>query len=455
MKITFHGAVNGVTGSCFELETKTHKLLVDCGMYQGERAFEYNGQFDFDPRKIDAVLLTHAHYDHCGRLPILAKQGFEGRIFCTPPTKPLSNIVLEDAQHLMVDNNYRMGTPILFGEVDVQKVDSQMSTVNYHTSFEVVPGVIATFFDAGHILGSAFIHLAIDAKHTKDNKQLNIVFSGDIGNKSVPILPDTEDLGSAQVIICESTYGDREHEPMAERNTKLKDMINKILGSGGTLLIPAFSIERTQELLYELDKMIDESSIPSRTIYLDSPLSIKATGIYQEFSNYLLFDRDIFTSPDKNFFNFPNLKLSLSSDASKEINYDSKPKIIIAGAGMLNGGRILHHLKRYISDRLSGLLIIGYQAEGTLGRQILDGAKNIQIHKDDYEVGARVEAIGAFSAHGDRVKLKEWFNTNTQKADKVFLVHGEQTAKESFKEYLSHEMQSDIILPKYSQSFEL
>ncbi|MFH1631767.1 MAG: MBL fold metallo-hydrolase, partial [bacterium] len=389
-----------------------------------------------------------------GRLPLLSKQGFTGSIFCTPPTKSLTNIVLQDAQHLMADNNHRMNTPILFDADDVKDVYNLMKVMNYHTQFEVIPGVNVMLYDAGHILGSAFAVVDIDAKHTADSKARRIVFSGDIGNNDVPILPSTESISHADIVICESTYGDREHEPVDTRMTKLRDMIKDVVGGNGTLLIPAFSIERTQELLYELDRMLDEKIVPGCPIYLDSPLSIKATEIYQEFSNYLQFDRDIFTSKDRNFFSFPNLHVTLTVDASKSINEDSGAKIIIAGAGMMNGGRILHHLKRYIEDSRSGILIIGYQAEGTLGRQIFDGQKKVHIHHEPFDVRAKVSAIGAFSAHGDRQKLKQWLQTCQEPIGQIFLVHGDDSVKEKFKTYLEKELTGDIQIPKYWQSFE-
>lgn len=456
MRITFCGGVSGVTGSCFVLETKQEKILIDCGMFQGEGMVkESDMHFEFDARDIKAVVLTQAHYDHCGRLPMLAKEGFRGKIYCTPPTKLLSKIILEDAQHLMFENNLKLGTPILFDANDVAEACSLISTVNYHTKFEIVDGINVSFFDAGHILGSAFIAFDIGGKHFKDKEARRIVFSGDIGNDKSPILPNTESISSADILVCESTYGDREHEPADARHRKLKEVINKVIGNGGTLLIPAFSVERTQELLYELDKMIDEKQIPHCIIYLDSPLSIKATQIYQDFSSYLSFDRNIFSSPDRNFFNFPNLKLTQTIDDSKSINEDNNPKIIIAGAGMMNGGRILHHLKRYIEDKRSGVLIIGYQAQGTLGRKIFDGEKIVNIFGEDYQVNASVDIIGAFSAHGDRIKLRNWMQTAGDGVKQIYIVHGEEIVKEAFREYVEEKIDCEIIIPQYCQSFEI
>jgi len=387
MKLTFTGGVRGVTGSCYLIETDTHKLLIDCGMHQGAQRKEKNIEdFNFEPSKIDAVILTHAHYDHCGRLPILAQKGFRGKIFSTPPTKALTRIILADAQHVMVENNRKKGTPILFSTQDVEKTDDLMHVMNYHTEFEPIPGISVMMHDVGHILGSAFVSLDIAAKHMKDGKARTFVFSGDVGNHDVPILPETEEITKADVIILESTYGNREHESTDIRIDKLKIMIDKVIGRGGTLIIPAFSIERTQELLYELDRLVDANEIPNVPIYLDSPMAIRATEMYQHFSSYLRFDRNIFSSPDKDFFSFPNLRVTLSADESKKINENTKPKIIIAGSGMMTGGRVMHHLSRYIEDPKSGILIIGYQAEGTLGRKIFNKEPRVRIYRDQYDL---------------------------------------------------------------------
>ncbi|MBT4857400.1 MBL fold metallo-hydrolase [Candidatus Uhrbacteria bacterium] len=455
MKLSFHGGVRGVTGSCFLLEFKESKILVDCGMFQGQRMVSNKNLIDvgFNAKDIDAGIITHAHYDHIGRYPLIVKQGFRGTIYTTPPTKALASIVLEDAQHVMSENARRNGDIILFSPDDVKRTESQMKGIGYHTQFEIVPGVNVMFHDAGHILGSAYVTIDVPGSETEDGKPKRLLFSGDIGNEEVPILPDTEPILKADIVVCETTYGNRDHEPVPQRNKELVKMVSSIINRGGTLLIPAFSIERTQELLYELDLLADEGVLPKVPVYLDSPLAIKATEIYRHFKHYLRFDRPIHSSSDHDFFTFPRLVETLRMDASKKINSDRGPKIIIAGSGMMTGGRILHHLIRYLSDKKSGVLIIGYQAEGTLGRQIKDGAKKVKIHQKDIDVNATIKAIGSFSAHGDRNKLRSWLKPKEGKIDQVFLVHGDEKVKPEFKEFIEKEIDSEVIIPMFSQEF--
>lgn len=449
MKLSFHGGVRGVTGSCFLLETDSVKLLIDCGMFQGERMcggknFE---EFGFNPEEIDAVFVTHAHFDHTGRLPLLMKRGYKGPIYMTPPTKALSRIILEDALTVMHENAHECGDMVLYDEPDLKAMLAACQGVNYHTQFHPSPDVSVMFHDAGHILGSGF--LTIDAEGKR------IVFSGDVGNENVPILPATEEIERADVIVSESTYGNRDHEPAEGRKRSLVEMTTKILNRGGTLLIPAFSIERTQELLYELDELADEGLIPDVPIYLDSPLAIRATEIYREYKHYLRFDRPVESSRDKDFFSFRNLHETLTRDASKRINDDQKAKIIIAGSGMMTGGRILHHLKRYLDDPKSGVLIIGYQAEGTLGRRIQNKEETVTIYNDKIDVKAEVKKLSSFSAHADRTRMAQWLNPKEGPAERIFLVHGDPTVKSEFKEFLKDKVNSTVIIPEFQQEFDI
>lgn len=456
MKLSFHGAVAGVTGSCFLLETSTAKILIDCGMFQGERLVSHENlnEFPFDPKTIDAVLITHAHYDHTGRLALLAKNGFHGTVYMTPPTKDLAKIVLEDALNMMHDNAKRSGDPILYSKADLEKALGFCSGVNYHTQIEPAPGLRAMFHDAGHILGSSFISVDVPANETKSGKPMRFVFTGDVGNERVPILPRTEVIEQADVIISESTYGDQDHDPHEGRVQELASFATRILNRGGTLIIPAFSIERTQELIYELDRLADDGLIPNVPVYLDSPLAIRATEIYRRYSSYLEFDREILKSPDHDFFSFPNLKETLTIDESKKINDDSGHKIIIAGSGMMTGGRILHHLKRYLADERSGILIIGFQAKGTLGRKIEEKQSPVTIFAERFEIKSEIKKLSTFSAHADRKKLASWLKPAEGDAKTIFLVHGDSETKIKFKEYLAQTIKSDIVIPKPQEEFE-
>lgn len=456
MRLSFHGAVEEVTGSCFLLETERAKVLIDAGMKQGERMCVMRSldPFGFDVAKLDAVLVTHAHFDHTGRLPELIKLGYRGPIYMTAPTKALTDIILEDSLKIMAENAERCGDPVPYGPEEKKLAMSQVQGIGYHTEFEAAPGIKVMFHDAGHILGSSFISLDLEDRLADHGKPTRIIFSGDIGNDHVPILPETEPIHRADIVVCESTYGNSIHEPAETRRTLLAEFARKVLKRGGTLVIPAFSIERTQELLYEFDTLLLDKKLPAVPIYLDSPMAIRATEVYRHFKQYLHFDHPIL-GPDKDFFSFPSLRETMSTEESKLINEDKRAKIIIAGNGMMTGGRVLHHLKRYVSDPLSGVLIVGYQAKGTLGRRIFDREKSVRIYGEEHDVRAEVLAIGAYSAHGDKDKLLRWLHPQEGKVNKVFLVHGDNPVKDAFAEYLRKSLSAEIVIPRLSQTFEL
>lgn len=454
MRLTFYGATESVTGSCFLVETSKAKILVDCGAVQGERMCSKTNleEFQFDPASIDAVLVTHAHFDHTGRLPKLVKDGFKGKIFCTPPTKSLAQIVLDDSLSVMRENAAKCGDPVPYEEQDVVAAMARMSGIGYHTQFELARGLQAMFHDAGHILGSSFVSLDIPADETTSGRPTRLVFSGDIGNDNVPILPDTDVLEQADIVVCESTYGGKDHDPVETRGKDLADYVNLVIGRGGTLLIPAFSVERTQELLYELDLLLEAKKIPAVPIYLDSPLAIKATEIYRHFKAYLRFDHP--ASQDGDFFSFKNLRETLTVQESTLIDNDRRPKIVIAGNGMMTGGRILRHLQQHLGDAKSGVLIIGYQAAYSLGRRIQEGAKEVTIHEKKMTVAATVRSIEAFSAHGDRAKLARWLHPAAGNIPRVFLTHGENETKEKFADYLHAHGVNEVTIPRITQTFE-
>ncbi len=450
MKLSFYGGVEGVTGSCSLLELQDATFVIDCGFFQGEQFCSTSNydEFTFDPTLVDAVFLTHAHYDHTGRIPLMVKQGYRGPFFCTPPTLSLVKLILEDAYHLMVTESRECGREPLYEHKDLEQAFSQLTAMNYHTAFSPKGRTQVMFWNAGHILGSAFISMDVPGSG-------RIVFSGDLGNDDVPILPSTEPIHRADYIVTETTYGDRDHEPSANREDALKTFLSEILGNGGTVLIPAFSIERTQELLYALDHLVDMGEIPDVPIYLDSPLAIKATEVYRHFKHYLEFDRPILESPDHDFFSFKGLKETLTVDQSKSINENEGAKIIIAGSGMMNGGRILHHLKRYLHNPTAGVLIIGYQAEGTLGRKIQDGAKEVIVDGETIAVKARITSLDSFSAHADRGKIRRWLKPEEGGVKRIFLVHGENNAKDAFRTFLGEHFEANIEIPDQGASFDL
>jgi metallo-beta-lactamase family protein len=450
MKLSFHGAARGVTGSCFMLETDAGRLVFDCGMFQGWKfAEERNAEpFGFDPATVDAVFISHAHADHTARLPKLVHDGYSGPIYMTPPTRPLVRLILEDSFHIMKENFRREKEKMLFAEEDVDTVMKLTESVNYHHVIEPLPGVTVMFHDAGHILGSAYITVEAEGKR--------ILFSGDVGNSETPILADPEMISSADIVITETTYGNRTHEAPEERKAKLKEALLRTIRRKGTLMIPSFSVERTQELLFELDQILLHDVATDIPIFLDSPLSIKATAVYRHYQNYLRFDADILDEPDRDFFSFPNLRETLTREESMAINDVSGPKIVVAGSGMMQGGRIMHHLKRYLPSSHNHLLIIGYQVQGTLGRRLLDGIKKVRIYGDDIQVQAHVSAIGAFSAHGDQRQLTRWLQPeNGQLPKKIFLVHGDEEVKEDFSAHLHDHLDTEIIVPEFESVHEI
>lgn len=467
MKLSFHGAAREVTGSCHQVEVKdtngkTHQYLFDCGMFQGEHmcGSKNKDEFGFDPKTIEAVFVSHPHADHTGRLAKIVSEGFKGAIYMVEPCVGLSKLVLEDALHIMKEEAEKCGSVVLYEMVDVERAFAQVKAVSYHEHLEVAPGIVVMFHEAGHVLGSSYI--SIDAPAVAPHGAMageegkRLVYSGDIGNDDVPILPDTEPMSHADIVICESTYGHREHEPIEQRARLLKEAIQQIIHDRGVLMIPAFSIERTQELLYEIDQLLQKDLKTKIPIFLDSPMAIRATELYRQFQNYLTFDAPLMSEPDKDFFSFPNLRETLSREESKQINDVTPPMIIIAGSGMMSGGRIMHHLRRYLPDHKNRVLIIGYQAAGTLGRRIYEGAKSVRIFAEEVQVRAQVSAIGAFSAHGDMNKLTRWLRPEDGKIPKkIFLVHGDPEAKEVFATHLRHTLGTEVVIPEYQSTHEV
>lgn len=454
MKLSFHGACREVTGSCHLVETGQTRFLVDCGLFQGgDFADKKNfGVFDFDPKSIDFVILTHAHLDHCGRLPKLCREGFAGPIYCTPPTADFTEIMLIDSARVIFEEALDKNELPLYLDRDVKKMIGQFKTVDYHRPTKLAADVTLTFFDAGHILGSAFAAIAVG----RGLKKKNIVFSGDLGNPPVPLLKATESVGGADYVVMESTYGGRIHEPASLRHDMMRDIFRQTVGRGGILMIPAFSLERAQELLYELNHLVEHHEVPSVPVYVDSPLTIKATEVYQRYSALFNSESKNLIKSGDDIFQFPKLKYVRSPKLSKALNNDQKPKVIIAGSGMCNGGRIIFHLQHHLGDPKNQLLIVGYQAEGTLGRKLLEGARSVYIHHQRVNVKAKITAIGAYSAHADQPKLLHWVKQISKpKPKKIFLIHGEYKAAMMVADGLKQKLNIESVVPEYGQTYEI
>ncbi|MBT4334681.1 MBL fold metallo-hydrolase [archaeon] len=441
MKIKFCGAAKIVTGSCYLLTIGSTQALVDCGMFQGRKEItKLNYEpFQFDPKKIKYVFLTHAHIDHSGLIPKLKKYGFNGKIFTTPATADLCKIMLEDSAHIQeIDTerenrrrNRKGESPRepIYTQDDVKAVLPQFRKVHYDKTYKIDENIKVRYRDAGHILGSAIIELYISEK----NKTKKYVFSGDLGQWDAPIIKDPTLIKTADYVFIESTYGDRLHEKIGSRDQLLKKYVQKTFKKNGKLIIPSFAIERTQELLYAFNKLIKSGELPNEKIYLDSPLAIKATEIFKKHSE--LFDQETMNKY-RNPFSFKNLVYTPTAQDSMKLNASKEKSIIIAGSGMCTGGRIRHHFKHGIWDKKNTVLFVGYQAEGTLGRRILEGEKNIRMMGQEVVVRANIEKINSFSAHADYKELIKWAEGFENKPKKIFIMHGEERAAISLKDKL-------------------
>ncbi|MHB8831243.1 MAG: MBL fold metallo-hydrolase RNA specificity domain-containing protein [Patescibacteria group bacterium] len=449
MLVTLFGAAREVTGSCYYLESNKTRILVDCGLFQGTTlAHSKNFEpFGFDVPKLDAVVVTHAHLDHVGRLPVLVKNGFKGQIFLTPPTAKLTQLVLEDAAEIMDEEFQRSYTPKLYSKEDVAGVVSLFKTIDDNSPIKIKDFKV-TYHNAGHIFGSSF--LSIEAGDGS-----RAVFSGDLGNINTPLLQPKDALTTTDTLFIESTYGNRIHENESTRAELLKKTIVETINKKGVLMIPSFAIERTQEILFELNHFVENRLMPPVDIYLDSPMAIKASVIFDQFPKY--YNREalrLIAAGDK-LFEFPGLKETLSREDSKTINQAPRPKVIIAGSGMMNGGRILHHLVRYLGDKNSTVLIIGYQAEGTLGRRLYTGEKNVTVLSERINVKAKITSIGAYSAHADQRMLLDWIKTATKLPKKIYCTHGEEAASAALATRIKDEMEVTADVPRFGETIEI
>lgn len=456
MKVIPYGGAKTVTGSCFYVEVRDVKFLIDCGMFQGKDESKNYEPFPFDPKEIDYLILTHAHIDHCGRIPLLLKEGFKGKIICTEPTAKLSRLMLLDASKVMYENYktalkklLRTGKtpePPLYEEYDVlESMELFKIRIPYNKEYRLSKGVNIRLRDSGHILGSAFVELEV----YEDKEHKRVVFSGDLGNKNKPIVHDPERPSPADYVFIESTYGDRNHKSFEESKEELLQAIEYAIGRGGNVIIPSYALERAQEILYVLREFYEQRRLPKCEIFLDSPLAISITKLFTTHPEF--YDRETYkVFLEKNPFELPNLHYTKEVEESKAINSISSGAIIIAGSGMLNGGRVLHHLKYNLWREECAIVFVGYQPQGTLGRKIIDGAESVRIFGEEIALRAKVFTINGFSSHADQEGLLEWLSY-TGNPESVFLVHGEEEKMKIFGKAIRERLGFNHHIPEFGE----
>ena len=468
MILQFWGAAQTVTGSMHLVEADGQRLLLDCGMAQGRReeAKKLNSEFPFQPEKIDAVVLSHAHLDHSGKLPMLVKMGFSGSIFSTSATRDLCSAMLADSASLQeMDARYvnrqneKQGLPFikpLYTLHDVARTMRLFQTVEFQRPLQILPGIKMTFRNAGHILGSASVSLEI-AEGRDKKKVTALAFTGDLGRKGAAVVQDPDIIDRADVLITESTYGGRDHGPMDEARKNLARVVRETASNRGLLIIPAFAVGRTQDVVYHLHELMQSGEIPQMPVYVDSPLATNITEIfrahpecYDEETEQLLM-QDGGDDP----FGFNMLRYTRSTEESKKLNNIRRPAIIISASGMCEGGRVLHHLRRNIGDPNTTVLFVGFQAENTLGRKLLRGDKTARIYGEEHEVRARMEKIDGYSAHADEGEMLDFINAIPNRPKRVFVVHGEPDATAAMAAGLARLGIEDIAIPERGEKFEV
>ncbi len=468
MKITFHGAARTVTGSQHLVEIDGKTIMLDCGLFQGKRkeAFERNRSEFCQGKDIDCLVLSHAHIDHSGRIPCLVKNGFAGDIFCTSATRDLCAVMLMDSAFIQEKDvefvnrrrkqkGQRPFEP-LYTKSDVVTSMEQFVGLSYNRRHQLFPGVHLTLVDAGHMLGSAHVILDIDDQET--GRKQRLVFSGDIGRPDIPIIRDPVPIADGtDILIMESTYGNRLHPPYPESEKELERIVNETATRGGSLLIPAFAVGRTQQIVYALHKLHSAGRIPNLPIYVDSPLATRTTEIFRLHPE--VYDAEIreflLTDDDKNPFGFGRLQYTQSVEQSKALNSLKVPAVIISASGMLEGGRILHHLRNRIEDPRNTILMTSWQAPNTLGRRLVEKEKTVRIYGEEHQVRAKVEILTGFSGHADRDGLVDFVRAMAKKPQQTFIVHGEDDSSESLANALRTELGlGNVVIPKPLQSFD-
>lgn len=468
MKIKFCGASTGVTGSCHLLTSGEHKILLDCGQFQGGKAqdaLNYE-KFPFEPSEIECVVLSHAHIDHCGRLPLLTKRGFEGKIYCTDATADLLSVMLKDSAYIheketewknrKAERAGREQVEPLYTIEDAEKTLSLVSPILYDQQIEINSDMKIVFNDAGHILGSAITELWV----TEDDKESKIVFSGDLGMEGRPILRDPTYIKKADYVIMETTYGNRIHKELGSGVEKLIEIILNTTRRGGNVVIPSFAVGRTQELIYELNCFYDSNNeyrkeLDKIFVYIDSPMATTATEIFRR--NAQVFDEETreYILKGDNPLEFKNLKFTRSSKESQDLNFNKEPKIIISASGMCEAGRIRHHLKHNLWNPKNSIVFVGYQGQGTLGRSLVEGIKMVTLFGEEIQVNAEIHNLEGFSGHADQNGLFAWLAHFEQKPKQIFLVHGEEESKKDFAKLVNEKLSYEPIVVMGNSEFEL
>lgn len=451
VKVGFYGAAGEVTGSNFLIDSGTHKYVVDCGLFQGaDVVTEHNDDpFVYNPAEVTAVIITHAHLDHIGRLPMLVKNGFRGSIYATEATIELTGLTLKDALEIMTNRAERDNQPILYNEVDLRRTLDLFQPVPYHQQQKLAGEDSFTLYDSGHILGSASVLLEAGGK--------KIAFSGDIGFWPNTLLPEPESPIEADMVVTEATYGGVNHADQRNRIEVLKEALNWTIAHRGVLLIPAFAVERSQELLYLLNYLFNQHQLPKMPIYLDSPLAIEALEVFERHQELFAKEVQKLRQTDNDIFSFHGLVLTPTSADSRDINQMEPPKVIIAGSGMMEGGRIHHHLKRYLPRDNTLLLVIGYQAENTFGHRLISGAQEVMILGDRIPVRAKIEVVDIFSGHADDRELRKWLKAiKLQKSGRIMIVHSNPERAKNYQAELIKEMPDRTIeIAEIGQSQEV